>query len=112
MRKKFLRRGTNLHFKLGKSRRKIRRWRKPRGDDNKVRKNKQGREKKVEVGYRKPRGERWRIKGKEFIIVRNLKDAGRVEKNKPVIIGKLGRKKREEIIKKIIESGGKILNKK
>ncbi len=106
MRLKFLRRGTRRYIKLGRSRKKKQKWRKPKGRDNKMRERKKGRAKSVEIGYKK-RKERdkkeWRVE--------NLEQAERVEKGMLIIIGRVGKKKKEELIKKIEERGGKILNK-
>ena len=106
--KKFLRTGTRRYKRLG--RKKLQRWRKPRGRDNKIREKRKGRARKVEIGYRTKKAERNKINGKIIMIVRNIKDADSVGKGDLIIIAKVGKKKRGELEKKIQEKGGQILN--
>ena len=108
---KFLRTGSKRFKRLGKGRKKLQRWRKPNGRDNKIREKKKGRSVKVMVGYRTKKSDRGKIKGKEVIIVKNLKDIEKI-KDHLVIIAKIGKKKRLEIEKKLKEKNIQILNKK
>ncbi|MGD2073030.1 MAG: eL32 family ribosomal protein [Candidatus Thorarchaeota archaeon] len=108
--KKFLRTGTRRYKRLGKGRKKLQRWRKPRGRDNKIREKRKGRARKVEIGYRTKKTERNKINGRLVMIVRNMKEADSVGKGDLIIMAKVGRKKREELGKKIKEKGGQILN--
>jgi len=101
---KFLRIGSSRFKRLGKGRKKLQRWRKARGRDNKIREKKKGRPRRVEIGYKKQK------KRKEIMIIKNMKQAERVKKGEQVIIGRIGRKKRIEIEKKIKEIGGRIVN--
>jgi len=96
---KFLRRNYNLHIKLGKRRKKKQVWRKPKGRDNKMRESRKGRPPLVSIGYKR------KIEKKKRIIVYNLKDledAGK-EKHGLIILGKVGRKRKIEILKKALE---------
>ncbi len=111
MKKKFVRRCARRHSKLGKGRRKKQKWRKPKGRDNKMREKVKSRPPVVSVGYRKAKDERGKINGKNVVRVENLKDVEKVKKEDAVIIAKVGRKKREEIEKKLPKDV-EILNKK
>jgi len=102
---KFLRTGTKRYKKLG--RKKKQKWRKPRGRDNKMREKRKGRPKKVMVGFKKGEKERGKVEGKRLVYIRNLKQAENVGKGDLIIISRrIGKKKREEIEKKIKEKGG------
>jgi large subunit ribosomal protein L32e len=111
MKRKFLREGSSKHKKLGKGRKKKQKWRKPKGKHNKIREKRKGRIKKVEVGYKREKRERGKIKGKAPVLVKNQKEAEKIARGSIIIIGKIGRKKRKELEKKIKEKGGEILNK-
>lgn len=93
---KFLRRTWNRYLKLGKKRKKKQVWRKPKGRDNKMREKRKGYPAIVSVGYKKG-------KKKSAIIVKNLKDLEKIKKEDVIIIGKIGKKKKIEIVKKANE---------
>ncbi len=107
---KFIRRGWKFHLKLGKRRKKKRVWRRPTGRDNKMREKRKGRPKIVSVGYKKKKDERGKINGKEIKEIANIKDLGEIKKGDYVIIKKMGKKKRNEIIKECDKKGVVILN--
>ena len=109
---KFLRTGTRRHKRLGRNDKKKQRWRRPKGIHSKIRENKKSKQKKVKIGYRGERADRGKINGKIPVFVRNLEDAEKVKQGDCVIIGKVGRKKRIEIEKKVLEKKGSILNQK
>lgn len=108
MKIKFLRTGTARYKRLGKGIKKKQRWRRARGRHNKIREGKKSTRRKVEIGFK---GGGKSKENKKIILVRNLKEAGKVKKGELIIIGKVGRKKREQIEKKILEMGGGVLNK-
>jgi len=111
MKIKFLRIGTRRYKKLGKRRKKKQVWRRPRGRDNKIRERRKSRGKRVSIGYRTEKKKRNKINGKVPKLIKNLREIEEIEKGELVIIGKeVGKKKREEIIKKIKEKGGEIKN--
>ena len=88
-------------------------WRKPRGKQSKQRLHMKGRPKVVRVGYKAPKELRFlHPSGYYEVLVRNLKDLEKIDKEKQAIriASNVGRKKREEIIKKAKEMGIKILN--
>jgi large subunit ribosomal protein L32e len=101
--KKFIRTHANRHSKLGKGRKKLQKWRKPTGRDNKVREKKKGYPVKVSVGF----------KNKNRIIqaiIRNISDLTKIGDNQKPILGKVGAKKKLEIIKKAQEMKIKLSN--
>ena len=93
---KFLRRDWKRHSKLGKKRKKKQTWRRPTGRDNKMREKRKGYPKIVQIGYKNTES-----KIKE-ILVYNLDDLEKVGtgKGEKIFMGKVGKKKRMEILKK------------
>jgi len=88
-------------------------WKKPRGLHNKVREKRKGRLKMPDIGYKKSEEIReLHPSGLKEIIVRNVKDLENLDANKYAIriASTVGKKKREEIIKKAKELKIRILN--
>ena len=94
--KKFLRRTWSRYSKLGRKRKKIQKWRKPTGRDNKMREKTKGHPKIVSVGYKKAR----KMNKKSQILVRNIQELEKAKKNQIVVVGHIGKKKKIEIAKK------------
>ena len=92
----FLRRISNRYSKLGKRRKKKQIWRRPTGRDNKMRERRRGYPARVSIGYKKAEKE----KG---IIVQNPKELEKVDKKLMITIGKVGIRKKIEIVKKAKE---------
>ena len=90
---KFLRRTWNRYSKLGRKRKKKQVWRKPKGRDNKMREKRKGYPAIVSIGYKK--GGK-----KSAIIVKNLNDLEKIKKGQVIIMGKIGKRKKIEIVKK------------
>ncbi len=106
--RKFLRRIWSRYSKLGKKRKKKQVWRKPRGRDNKMREKRKGYPAVVKIGYKKE-GK----KGEGIFIIRNINDLNKIKKSSEkdfVVLGKVGKKKKIEIIKKAEEAGIHIQN--
>lgn len=99
----FLRRDTAKLSKLGKGRKRKQKWNKPKGRDNKMREKRRGYAPIVSIGYSKDKKERGKIKGKMPMIVNSLNDLKRVGKGNIVVLGKVGMKKKIELVKKISE---------
>jgi len=95
---KFLRRTSNRYSKLGRKRKKKQVWRKPTGRDNKMREKRRGYPAVVSIGHMKKNSDE-----KKLIIIRNIKDLEKIEKNKTILLGKVGIKKKLEILKKVKE---------
>ncbi len=95
---KFLRRDIGFHLRIGKKRRKKQVWRRPKGRDNKMRESRKGRPPLVSIGYKRKREK------KSAIIVHNLQDLEKIrQSHDPIILGKVGRKKKTEILRKASE---------
>jgi large subunit ribosomal protein L32e len=95
---KFLRRDIGFHLRIGKKRRKKQVWRRPKGRDNKMRESRKGRPPLVSIGYKRKREK------KSTIIVHNLQELEKIHQgHDSIILGKVGRKKRTEILKKASE---------
>jgi large subunit ribosomal protein L32e len=88
-------------------------WRKPKGKDNKMRKQKSGMPAIVKVGYRGPRAARGlHPSGYTDNLVHNTAELARLDPKKDAArIGRtVGKKKRIEIINKAVELDIKVLN--
>ena len=88
-------------------------WRKPKGKDNKMRKQKSGMPALVKVGYRGPRASRGlHPSGYRDIVIHNTAELSKLDPKKDAArIGHtVGKKKRIEIISKAVELGIKVLN--
>ena len=93
MPKKFIRRDSVRYSKIGKGRRKLQKWRKPKGRDNKMRLKRKSYPKTVSIGYGKPK------KKNPQVLIRNLNDLVSADKNSEIIISKrIGAKKKIDII--------------
>ena len=107
---KFIRRDFKRFSKIGKNRKKLQVWRKPKGRDNKMRERRFGYPKCPGVGYMSPKKEAGKIQGLVPVRVLNVKGLESVGKENILIVGKVGAKKKMEIIKKAAELKLKILN--
>ena len=101
--KAFLKRGWNRNFKLGKRKKKKRVWKKPKGRHNKMREKRKGYSPVVGIGYKNE-------ERKNIFLIENLGDLSKVKNKDLIILAKMGKKKKLEIIKKAIENKIKILN--
>ncbi|MDQ3837212.1 MAG: 50S ribosomal protein L32e [Thermoproteota archaeon] len=88
-------------------------WRKPKGKDNKMRKQKSGMPALVKVGYRSPKVARGlHPSGYRDNLVHNAAELAKLDpKQDAARIGHtVGKKKRIEIVNKALEMGIKVLN--
>ena len=100
---RFLRKDWHKKIKLGSKIKKKRKWRNPVGISNKIRKSFKGHSRKPKIG--------WGSSEKNNVVrVENLKQLQGF-KGKEILIGSIGKKKRDEIVKKANEMKIKILNK-
>jgi len=97
VRRKFLRSKWRTASKLGKGRKKKQKWRKPKGRDTQMRLQKKGNPRIVKVGYKKQKK-----KVEKVEVIKNINELLKT-KSKEIIIGKIGNKKKIEIIKKVIK---------
>jgi len=106
MAKKFLRRDSVRYSKLGKNRKKLQKWRKPKGRDSKTRLKRKGYPIKVSIGFKSS------PKDKKIspILVHNTNDLDKIGKSSLIIIAKVGAKKKMDIIKQAQEKNLEIVN--
>jgi large subunit ribosomal protein L32e len=102
-REKFLRRDTVRFSKLGKNRKKLQKWRKPKGRDNKMREKQRGYPKNPNIGYKKP-------STTKPTLVYNTQNLEKLEKSTQVILAKVGAKRKLELIKKASDLKLNVLN--
>jgi large subunit ribosomal protein L32e len=110
MAKRFLRSDTRRHLRLGKNRRKLQKWRNPRGRHNKIRRQRRNYPLRVKIGYGSPRKVAGRIDNLTPSLVHNVKELESLKKDSLVIIARVGAKKKLDIIKKAQELNLKIMN--
>lgn len=103
MPRQFLRTETRRFSRLGKTRKKLRKWRRPRGPHSKVRKHRFGYPASPAIGYKVQRSERGLVNGKMPVLVHNVQELSRVPKDSIVIIARVGARKKLELIKKADE---------
>jgi|SRR3989338_5158234 len=107
---KFIRTDYERHSKIGKRRKKLQVWRRPKGRHSKIRKKRFGYPTMPTVGYKSPRKELGKIQGLQPILVHNLGDLKKAGKNSIIILARVGAKNKIELIKKAQEMNFKILN--
>ena len=107
VRKKFIRSKWRTYSKLGKKRKKKQVYRKPKGRDNKMKENRKGNPTKVKIGYKKQKAKKQEIK-----TIKSIKELSGLKeiKNEKIILTKLGKKKKIEIVKKAKQMGIKFEN--
>jgi large subunit ribosomal protein L32e len=88
------------------------RWRKPKGNQAKIRLNRRGKPKSVRTGFGSPREVKYLDhNGLKPVIVSNVKELAGLTKENAVVIGSsVGNRKKIEIIKAATEKGLKITN--
>ena len=106
MTKKFLRQDWMRHSKLGKNRKKLQRWRRPKGRHSKMRNKRVNYPKNPLIGYK---SQRKSMPGKPLLI-HNMSELLAAKKGAKVIIARIGARKKIELIKKAQEEGIAILN--
>lgn len=106
----FVRRNTTKYLRLGKKRKRTQKWQRPRGRDNKMRLGFKGYPKTVSIGYAKDKKIRGKIENKTPITVRNVKDLMKIKDNNIALIGRVGKRKKLEIIRVAKEKNIKVSN--
>ena len=107
----FFRRNWDKKIKLGKSIKKKRKWRRAKGRDNKIRLKEKGYPTKPTIGWGADKKIKNKINGIITQRIENLQELNKIKKGAGIIIGKIGMKKRQDIIKTANEKGIIILNK-
>lgn len=108
---RFLRNDWHKKIKLGSTVKKNRKWRMAKGRHSKLRLNRKGHPQRPKIGWGSRENIRGKIDGFNFIRIENIEDLDHVSKGLGIIIGKVGKKKRKEIISKAGQMKIKILNK-
>lgn len=106
----FIRQIWHKHIKLGSTVKKKRKWRKAKGIHSKVRLGVAGKPKRPKIGWGASKEEKNKVNGLEVVRVENVKQLENLKKGQGVIVGKVGKRKRMEIIKKANEKKIEILN--
>jgi len=104
----FYRRQWRMKSRL--KRKSERKWRRPRGRDNKIRLKFKGLARKAEIGWGNAKKDYGKIDGAVPNYIENIKQMGSLQKGQAIIISRIGGKKKKDIIKKANELGLKILN--
>ena len=107
---KFRRVDSHKYSKLGVRRKNKQKYRKPTGRDNKIRLNYAGRLKKVKVGFRSEKKTRGLVKQMEPIMIHNVKDLSKITEGTIGVLGKIGNKKKKEIVEYLQKNNIKLLN--
>ena len=110
MSKEFKRQDFMRYGKIGKNRKKIQRWKRPRGRHSKMRLQRKSYPAVVSSGYRTDKKEAGRVDGLLPILVHNVKELESAGKENIVILARVGAKKKLEIIKVAAEKKIRIHN--
>ncbi|MBU0957452.1 MAG: hypothetical protein KKF56_01440 [Nanoarchaeota archaeon] len=95
--RKYTRRNTNELLRLGKKNKKLRKWRRPRGRDNKMRERVKNRQKRPEIGSRKTKNEQGKVRGKTPMLIKTINDLKKIKKENIAILAKVGFKTKNKI---------------
>jgi len=107
----FRRTDSHKMIKLGKGVRKNNKWRAAKGRQSKIRLNKRNHSQRPRVGWGCPTKMKGQIAGKNFTRVETIFELSMVPKGHAVLFGRVGKKKRQELIIKAKEMKLEILNK-
>ncbi len=107
---KFLRKDSHKMSKLGKGRKNKQIWRRPKGRDNKMRERKKGHPASVSLGFRTEKENRNKINGKNPIMIYKIEDLKKIGKEDIAILGKMGKRKKIQIMEEAKKSKIKINN--
>ncbi|MEM4719652.1 MAG: eL32 family ribosomal protein [Candidatus Pacearchaeota archaeon] len=96
--------------KLGKKRKKKIKWRKPRGKHNKLREKRKGYLRQPSIGWGSPKKIKGSLMGVKIKAISNLKDVENLQEGEKVMLLHIGKKKKQEILKKALEKNIEIIN--
>lgn len=108
---KFLRKDWHKEIKLGSTVKKNRKWRGAKGRHNKIRLNRKGHSQRPKIGWGAEAKTKGFNDGIKTIRVENLRVLELLKEGVGIIIGSVGKKKREAIISRANEKKIRILNK-
>jgi large subunit ribosomal protein L32e len=98
--RKFIRAETVRHLKIGKKRRKLQKWRRPKGTHSKVRKQRFGYLASPSIGYKRPDSMRGLIKNKRPVHISNMKELSKINPHSAVVFSRvIGARKRIQLLK-------------
>lgn len=109
MSKDFRRQDLTRYLKLGKKI-KTKKWRKPKGRHSKMRLKRKSYPASVSIGRKKQKTLSGKIKDLVPVIIHNVNELSKLNTNSIAIIGKIGAKKKLEILKIAQEKNIPILN--
>lgn len=108
---RFLRSDTVRHVRLGKNKRRLQKWRRPRGRHSKIRRKRFGYPVQPSIGYKQSARISGLVKGKIPSYVIHIKDLRSLQKGDLIIVSRrLGAKKRLELFKQAQEKHLIVLN--
>ena len=106
----FLRRNTREYSRLGRGRKKLQKWRRPKGRDNKMRLKEKGRPRTVEIGYKQNDKIRGKINDKEVNFIQNIEELNKINKGSVIMLGRMGAKTKLEVAKIVKDKELKVVN--
>lgn len=107
----FLRKDWHKRIKLGSTVKKNRKWRAAKGRHNKIRLGERGHSTRPKIGWGNTNELKGKVKGLEVVRIENISQLETVKKEQGILIGRVGKKKREEILSKAKEKNIVVLNK-
>ncbi|MCA9485555.1 MAG: 50S ribosomal protein L32e [Nanoarchaeota archaeon] len=110
MPKKFVRQDVSRYAKLGKNRKKLQKWRKPKGRDSKMRLSMKSYPASPTVGHKSPKKDSGKIDGMTPILVHNTNELLSLTKGQVAILASIGARKKLEVIKLAEEKKIQIIN--
>lgn len=106
----FIRKDSFKKLKLGKSMKKKRKWRRPRGRHSKIREKRKSYMRQPSIGWSSPREVRGTIEGFKPRAIYNVNDLDLLKEDEIAIIGKVGKKKKLEIVNAAIAKNIRLIN--
>ncbi|MDP2947257.1 MAG: eL32 family ribosomal protein [Nanoarchaeota archaeon] len=107
----FLKKDWHKLIRLGSTVKKNRKWRGAKGRQNKIRLERRGQQARPKIGWSNTKNIRGKINGMNAVRVETIKELVNVKNGSGIIVGRVGQKKKKEIIAKANEMKLKILNK-
>lgn len=108
--KKFIRQDSERYSKIGKNRKKLQKWRRPKGRDSKMRLKRKSYPATVSIGYSTNKKLAGKVEGKMPVRVHNIADLKKITKDQVALLARVGAKKKLEMIKFAEENKIKIIN--
>lgn len=100
---RFLRSDTMRHLRLGKKRRKLQKWRRPRGRHSKIRRKRFSYPVKVSIGYKSSKSTAGMLSSRIPVLVHSLRELETLTPRHVAVIARVGAKKKLGLIKRAQE---------